>query len=131
LGKDRAIFWADHAPPEHDTGSGLGALDAHELTELTEDAFFGASTHATRVEHDETGIVGALGGAIANALEGSLEALGVGGIHLAADRPDVVTPLTRRLVAVGPLGERQLVKENEILHTGGFGRARPSQKVNG
>ena len=71
------------------------ALLGGELPQLAEprvELVLGALAHAARVDDDDVGVRGLLGGLVARLLEQPGHALGVVDVHLAAERFDQVFP---------------------------------------
>lgn len=97
--KDRLVARTDHASPENDLRLRMGALDTLHVAQFAQNALLGGRAHAARVEHNETRLLRALGRGVPDPLQRRFQAFGVGHVHLAADRPDIVAALTRRRVA--------------------------------
>ena len=86
----RAGLDADHAAHERHGAVGFALLPRLEAAQFADGLVLGALAHHAGVEHDDVGLVEAVGRPVADLLQLGGDVVGIGHIHLAADGPDVV-----------------------------------------
>src|SRR5690606_29109462 len=82
------------AAADGDLHVGVGGLGGAEVAEVAVELVVGVLAHGAGVEHDEIGVGLALDGNIAGLFEQASDPLGVVDVHLASERPNLVSPRT-------------------------------------
>ena len=90
-----------HAAHESHDALGLLPLQGGHPSQVADDLVFGALPNDAGVKHDDVGIGGLLHRLHPHLLQGRAQPVGVRGVHLATDGPEIVTVHEKRLTVSG------------------------------